>query len=52
MNRHYEYKTDDDLMVVTRNDDLHVNFKIETTVNKILAVIGPAQGVGSPLAHL
>ena len=36
----YEYKSDYDLLVVTRNDDLHVNFKIETKVNKILRDTG------------
>ena len=36
----YEYKSDYDLLVVTRHDDLHVNFKIETKVNKVLRDTG------------
>ena len=36
----YEYKSDYDLLVVTRHDDLHVNFKIETKVNKTLRDTG------------
>ncbi len=36
----YEYKSDYDLLVVTRHDDLHVNFKIESKVNKTLRDTG------------
>ena len=34
----YEYKSDYDLLVVTRNDDLKANFKIETRVDELQAI--------------
>ena len=34
----YEYKSDYDLLVVTRNDDLKANFKIETRVGELQAI--------------
>ena len=36
----YEYKSDYDLLVVTRHDDLQANFKIETKVNETLRDTG------------
>ena len=36
----YEYKSDYDLLVVTRNDDLQAHFKIETKVNEMLRDTG------------
>ena len=34
----YEYRSDYDLLVVTRNDDLKANFKIETRVDELQAI--------------
>ena len=36
----YEYKSDYDLLVVTRNDDLRLNFQLETQVNERLRDTG------------
>ena len=36
----YEYKSDYDLLVVTRHDDLQAHFKIETKVNELLRDTG------------